>query len=37
MRLLFKHSAQIPTYLSKRTCHAKTQRTEINQGESTSY
>ena len=30
MRLLFQLSEQILTHLSKRMCHAKTQRIEIN-------
>ena len=37
MRLLFQISEQTPTHLSKRMCHAKTQRAEINQSESSIY
>ena len=34
IRLLFQLFEQIPTHFSKRMCHAKIQRAEINQGES---
>ena len=37
MRFLFQLSEQIPTHLSKRMCHVKTQRIEINEGDSSIY
>ena len=37
MKLLFQLFEQIPTHFSKRTYHAKTQRSEINQGKSSIY
>ena len=37
MRLLFQLLEQILTHFSKRAHHAKTKRTEIDQGKSTIY
>ena len=37
MRLLFQLFEQIPIHFSKRMYHAKSSRTEIDQGKSTIY